>query len=310
MTEGLTVIIIAHNEYESAKLGIESMRMFADVENLNVVLVDNASTDELKDWASAQQDFTYIYMDEGRENFGEIVNQVVQVLEVDTDIFVMEAHYAITPFALSRMQKVLAEHGQTGVVVPVTNGFYQKQRLDESCTDFQSAMQYAQGLGEYSVERVMGIEGGAFLIRKALFDELGGLENKVKSSHHLLKDLSISLLEKGGEIAVCKGAVLWDLTPFQEVSADSSRFYGSEDDQQVMEEKWGMHYFNLKYNGNIVEEVCEKAKPGMKVLEIGCDLGATLFEIKNCCPDAEIYGCELNEKSSESGLIFHGCKGL
>ncbi len=57
---GLTIMMVLHNEAEYAKLSLQSIRRYADVDNLSVVLVDNHSEDGLSEWARAQEDITYV----------------------------------------------------------------------------------------------------------------------------------------------------------------------------------------------------------------------------------------------------------
>ena len=47
----VTVLIVVNDEFEYAKLSVECIRKINDIDDLRVVLVDNGSTDGLKDWA-------------------------------------------------------------------------------------------------------------------------------------------------------------------------------------------------------------------------------------------------------------------
>ena len=58
----MEIVIAACNETEYVKLSVESIRIFADVEDLGVTVVDNGSTDGLGEWAKAQTDITYVCM--------------------------------------------------------------------------------------------------------------------------------------------------------------------------------------------------------------------------------------------------------
>ena len=71
----------------------------------------------------------------------------------------------------------------------------------------------------------------------------------------------------------------------------------------VLEKKWGMHYFNDIYNVMLIDLIEEEKENGFSVLEIGCDCGATLLEIKNRFPKAEVYGSEINVASA--GIASH-----
>ncbi len=58
---------------------------------------------------------------------------------------------------------------------------------------------------------------------------------------------------------------------------------------------WGMNYFNLRPNWTLVEYIKEPFEREFKVFEIGCDLGATLYEIQSCYPNCQTYGLDINE---------------
>lgn len=62
-----------------------------------------------------------------------------------------------------------------------------------------------------------------------------------------------------------------------------------------MRAAWGMNYFNLRPNRTLVKYIREPHEREFKVLEVGCDLGATLFEIKSHYPNCQIYGLDINE---------------
>ena len=47
--DSLTILMVLYNEIKYAKFSLQSIRMFADVENLSVVMIDNHSDDETAD---------------------------------------------------------------------------------------------------------------------------------------------------------------------------------------------------------------------------------------------------------------------
>jgi len=67
-----------------------------------------------------------------------------------------------------------------------------------------------------------------------------------------------------------------------------------DNDKQRMEELWGLHYFNTIGNRNIVNAINADINKPIKVLEVGCDLGATLLDIKYKFPNATICGTDIN----------------
>mgnify|MGYP001089389280 FL=1 len=67
------------------------------------------------------------------------------------------------------------------------------------------------------------------------------------------------------------------------------------EDRTFMKAAWGMNYFNLRPNRTLVKYIKEPSEREFKVLEVGCDLGATLFEIQSCYPNCQTYGLDINE---------------
>lgn len=87
----ITVLLTAHNEREAAIRSIENMRESIGDMELSVILIDNASTDGLSEWATMQQDISYVYMDQGLEPWGSVLAQVSREFQINTDIVVMQS---------------------------------------------------------------------------------------------------------------------------------------------------------------------------------------------------------------------------
>lgn len=111
----MTIIMVIYNELESVKLAVESVRLFADIEDLSLVVVDNHSVDATDKWAKAQEDITYIYMDEGELPFGQALNRVRTLLQIDDDLLIMDA-LMLAPQTLSRLQELLYREETVGAV--------------------------------------------------------------------------------------------------------------------------------------------------------------------------------------------------
>jgi len=110
----LTILMVVHNEAEYAKFSMDSIRMFADIDDLSVVIIDNHSEDGLSRWTGEQEDITYVYMDEGKQPFGKILNEVCRELQPEGDLLIMDPHYMLTPHGLSRLQTVVYQKMQLG----------------------------------------------------------------------------------------------------------------------------------------------------------------------------------------------------
>ncbi len=292
----MEIVIVACNEAEYVKLAVQSLRMFADIEELSVIVVDNGSDDALREWAGAQEDITYVYMDEGRMPFGRAVNQVREVLQLKSDMLVMGARFMITPHCLSGMLQAMQESADTGAVGPVSNGLanYQKK---EDFADYEEAVRGMQCFERLPSKRVAGLYHGAVLFRKEALERLGAFDEELVSESYVIKDYCFRLIEGGWRLKVSGNSFLWSLRGLE-------REKTSAFEEEILKKKWGMNYFHTKPNERLVAMLQEDTKKALHVLEIGCDCGATLLEIQNRYPHAVTYGTEINEKASRIASHF------
>lgn len=277
------ILIVAHNEKESVKLVIESIRMFADVDELSVILADNFSSDGLEEWAKTQTDFTYVFIDEGELALGRVINEVMEELQIKGDILIMGGHYLITPGCLSHMQDTLHLSQRTGAVGGLSNGFLGCQRTEK-------VMEISPKAGE-GVKRVIGLCPGAILFRYEMLQKVGKFEERPLDAWYVMKDYCLRAQVNDWQLQVCDSAC------FGDIGSGDIGIEDSPEGERFLEEKWGMHYFNMVCNENLINLIKRDREEELWVLEIGCDCGANLVEIKNRYPNAHLYGLELNEKA-------------
>ncbi len=288
---GLTIMMVLHNEAEYAKLSLQSIRRYADVDNLSVVLVDNHSEDGLSEWARAQEDITYVYMDEGTLPFGQAVNQVYQALSPEDDLLLMDAHYRLTPHALSRLQDTLYQDDKIGAVGGKSNSFlfYQKEEETDS---YEAAVDQAGRECAVTGKQVLSLHYGAVLFRSSALSALGNLEEALPSQEYVLADTCFRLITNHWKLYFCPEAIFWDMR------GSGPYHVKNESEYELLKQKWGMHYFQTMYNENVLQMITADMNAPISVLEIGCDCGATLLEIHNRYPNAVVCGCEINKHSA------------
>ena len=179
--DNMTILMIVYNEAEYAKLSVQSIRMFADIEQLDIVIVDNHSEDTLAEWAREQEDITYVYMDEGKLPFGQAVNAVCSALQIDGDLLIMDVHYALTPHALSRMQALLHQEENIGAVGGICNSFSFFQKQSERA-DFEAAVCWAER-EKVPIEGkwVLGLHPDVMLLKVSAISQVGSFDEEIAS---------------------------------------------------------------------------------------------------------------------------------
>ena len=287
----MTILMVLRNAAEYTQLSIQSIRMFSDVEDLSVVVVDNHSEDALAEWAREQEDITYVYMDEGDLPFGKVVNQVCHTLDIDSDLLIMDAHYMLTPHALGRMQALLYQESTIGAVGGMSNGFPFPQ-MRQDLMDYEAAVRWADGAdGIGQGKRILDLYPDIVLLKARMLSQLGDFDEELFSQKYVMKDLGFRMVLNDWELQVCPEALFWDMR-------DRGQYFGgSQMEDAVLERKWGMHYFS-PFNAYLVDLIHRDREASFSVLEIGCDCGATLLEIRNHYPCAALYGVEINERAA------------
>lgn len=285
----ITVLMIVHNEIENVKLSVESFRLFADTE-LAFVLVDNHSTDGLREWAEKQRDLTYVLLDVGDIGCGKVINMVRKKLEINTDILIMEGPYLLLPKCLSRLKELLYSEKDIGAVCGVVCNDCPETPM--ICTNYNEAIGMVDTEEGAKGEYVLLSPNSAVLWKKDYIDILGGFEEEMDSTYAVLDDYCIRTIMSDGKIMACSNAFLWGIGDI------SVQYIRSLNDVRRLEKKWGMHYFNRHGNIHLIQQIEAKEEEEFAVLEIGCDCGVTLLKIKNRYPKVKIYGCEINKMAA------------
>lgn len=284
---GMTILMIAHNEAEYLAASLQSIRLFADVENLSVVVVDNHSDDSLMEWADAQEDITYIYMDEGELPFGQIVNKVCRTLQLQDDLLIMDPHYMLTPHALSRLQDVLYREDSIGAVGGMSNSFLFYQ-ADTETADYEAAVNLAASRNTVTGKQVLLLHSGVILLKSFTFWRLRHFDEELLSQEYVLIDFCLRMVTSDLKQYICHEALFWDMRGSGPYHSPHKSEYA------LLKSKWRMHYFQTMYNEYTIDMITENRDASFSVLEVGCDCGATLLEIHNRYPNAVVCGCEIN----------------
>lgn len=301
MNDKLTVIILARNELDMTKLCLQSLHLFIGIDNYEVILVDNHSEDGTYQWACQQEGISVASFDDELKPWGLAINLVKKEFQVENDILLTPAWCAVTGGCIGRMLELTDRFQIVGCTCNESGNanFKACRRI----ADYRDALVYAEEiLTEQESETSMGLSASPVWFSKSVFDEVGDFDENIYNLSNVYTDYSLRLLEKDIKVAVARRAFCYAMG--KEVKADSN----IERDLDRLRVKYDSHYFNLTPNsfitGLIAEDAGRSGKKNIKVLEIGCDMGATLYDIKQKMPGAELYGCELNKAAARVAGYF------
>lgn len=291
-TLGATVVITAYNQKQNLALCLEWLQGVSGI--TDIIIVDNGSTDGTPEMLAKIRGGGYIYFDEGFQSYGKVWNAVVDNFPMSEVIVFMEPQYILGNACIVRLMEVLQQE-KCGIAAPMCNGFENYQHMDIDTVEHLLRQEKALTAEEGADFRSLDIAHGVWAVTREALEENGRFEELLGDPKNVFLDYKMRLVQKGYPFIVCSRALAYDSLcgrgkPYAPVVSE-------KDDREVLKSKWQMNYFNLAPNRNLANLIEEEKDAPIRVLEIGCDLGATLLEIRNKYPNSQLYGLEINESA-------------
>ncbi len=308
-------VIISYNNMELMKDCLDSIVTNCNPDAYSLVVLDNASddgvADYLKDWPDG--DMELLLSDENL-GFAGGCNVAASYAPEGQDIFLLNNDTRITPNALFWLRMGLYESDDTGGVGAVQNYSYPDQRVDISFDDIEEYQRYGAENNVYMdapYEEKAKLNGFAMLVKRHLFDELGGFDEQFSPGYYEDDDLSFRIRELDYKLNVCHNSFIYH--------RGSQSFLWRSDLQELFErnrarfmDKWGFDssvYAMMRPKE--VETIDALQTEGynrdsrFRLLYIGAGCGNTLSRIAYLYPNAEVIGIEENENA-----VKHAIKSL
>lgn len=287
----VTVVLTSYNRKEQLQDTLEWLKGTEGI--ANIIVVDNGSDDGTADWLSSQP-YEYLWFDEGVQGYGKLWNTALCNFETEDCIVFMEAGVYPERDSLPELARALQAE-EIGAANPITN-FYEDDggRISGRAALFAFAQ---SGRGQRDRKASYGTlysNWRLWAVRKEIFEKIGFFREALQSPDNVVTDFSLRMIQSNLGQVVCSRACAWESFRLgAEIYAGAAQW--KERDRTVMKTVWGMNYFNLRPNRSLVKYIQEPPARVFHVLEVGCDLGATLFAIRTQYPNCRVYGLDINE---------------
>ncbi len=239
----VSIAVVTYNNLEMTRLCLESLKAFTEYPNYEVLVVDNASSDDTPRWladAAGRWPQLRIFLNEENRGFAAANNQAF--FEARGEIFcLLNNDTVVTPGWLSAMVHQLRDPA-VGMVGPSSNGVANEARVDPAYAELDDLQTWAE---EFSWEH----DGESFSIpmlalfcaalRREVWEEAGGLDERFEVGMFEDDDFSRRLRRLGYDLRCLRSA--W-VHHFQQASfgALSAEEYGRifEANRRRFLEKW------------------------------------------------------------------------
>ena len=266
--------------------------------DVNVVDINPSVEDRGR--MAVQEDITYVYFEEDI-TIGDALNQVISGLELDDDILLMDSGHIPLMGAFDRLSETLSASPDAFAVGPVSNSFGGWQRAEWK--DAEEALDWSIGQTEDGYEETLYLFGGVILFERSVLKEDKPFNEDIKDMSNLILEKCMREFLGHKRMYICKNSGFWDI-----------RGNGYKEsmiaDDSVFERLYGIRYMNVSGNFDIINSILKFGDfdKEINVLEIGCDCGGTLFEIKRIFKNAHLYGTDINDNALRFASEFANVK--
>jgi GT2 family glycosyltransferase len=291
-----SIILVTHNGLPYTQACIESIHNHTLPCKYEIIAVDNASSDGTVEWLERHVDVHLIRNSENK-GFPAGCNQGLAAASGDY-LLLLNNDTIVTPRWLTQLLACLDSDHRIGAVGPVTNNASYYTAVAAPYQSLEEMAKFAESHNDTEpskwTERLKLI-GFCLLMKREVYEVVGDLDERFTPGNFEDDDYCLRIRQAGYRLMLCgdtfihhegSGTFGKDANAFSQLLQTNSVKFAK---------KWGfdpLYSFNIRYD--ILSWLEESPNRPLKVLEVGCACGATLLEIRNQYPLAQVYGLELN----------------
>ena len=214
MSEDITlsrtsIVIVSYNSKYLMEQCLASIRKNCNPDACDIVVVDNASTDGVREWLQEQDDITLVLCEEN-VGLSEVYNLGIEASDEQNDIFLLNNDTRMASNALFWLRMGLYENEDVGATGCISNYCGNNQQVDVEFALPNEYLEYGRTLNIYSdnpYEEKNCLCGFAMLIRRGALDEAGRLDENLTSGYD--DDLSARILDAEYRLVVCHNSFIY-----------------------------------------------------------------------------------------------------
>lgn len=298
----VSFILVTYNQFGMTRRCIDSIRKHNLAGTYEIIIVDNLSTDRTRTWLQSQTDIKYI-LNDSNKGFPAACNQGAAIAGTGNDIFLLNNDTLVMQNSVYNLRMALWENDRTGAAGACSNNAGSRQQVTEKYTTVDEYEQYADRNNCYNPtrnEKRMRLTGFALMIKYDAWNKVEGMDEIYGLGHFEDDDLCIALLANGYDVIFCKSSFIYHYghSSFKNYKKENMDAYYDllNNNKKIFNHKWNVEWSYFTHTRHeLIEYIEQQREDSFSVLDIGCGAGATLLEIGNQYPNAELYGLELNK---------------
>lgn len=294
----ILIVLVSYNSCHLTQECIWSIRTTLPEGSYKITVFDNASTDGSVEWLKEQADILFIRA-ENNIGFGPACNRAVKVAERNGfgsyDVFLLNNDTRLTDGAVQKLEEALYSSEDIGAVGSISNYAGNRQQVDVCFDHVRDYLEYGKknniSMDDAFEERVR-LSGFAMLIRRNVWDEIGGFDEDFAPGYFEDDALSMELLKNGYRLLLVKNSFIYHAGSQSFAKIDYNRLL--LDHRELFIEKYGFDILEYAYPDDAMLAGLDHWD-NIKILQIGSGLGADLKALRSRCAGCVLVGVETNE---------------
>lgn len=294
----MNILLYTQNQLTYLKTAIKTIDYLQSFVPIDLYIADNGSLDGTLEWLNEHPELSFAAFDEGKEKMSVVLNKMFEVFEIAEDILVITPNLMIMPNTIVGFSRFITNLKLDRAIVGMySNNFEYTQCLE--VPGYSADITFDESM-DLSYKTELGLNSQAFYLHGDVWESVGKFDEQFGARFECMEDFYLRSIKNDIPIIVPKAPIVLFDTDNNPKEID----YDFVMDRIKLKDKWNMNYFNMSPNSHIIDAVTRCAVAHANILEIGCDNGATIIELKNLLEDASIYGVELNETAAEIASHF------
>ena len=296
----MKIIILAKDNTDKAEFILDYLEDTYAEMMADIIVADISPYAGKNSGIGKYEGITYVYFEE-KVMPGSALNQVIKGLEIDDDTLVMDPYHIPLMDAFGRLQKALVRTEDTFAVGPVSNSFGGWQKAGWKSAE--EALDWSIDQTEGNTEEVLYLFSGVILFNRSVFKEDKPFNEEIEDLGNLILEKCMREFLEHKRMYICSNSGFWDTRG----NAYEEKMIA---DDRIFERLYGVRYMNVSGNFDMISCFAgmDDIDREVYVLEIGCDCGGTLFEIKRIFKNAHLYGTDINDNALRFASEFANVK--
>ncbi len=282
----MKILLEAGKELEKVDFWIEYLRdIYPElVCELNIYAISPGA--DINKWASEQHDIKYFCFDEGVAS-GHALNQIIGKLGAD-DILIMNSYFIPLAGSFERLLEGLRSEDNAFAVGPFSNSFNGVQHAEWK--DAEEALDWSEQSEAICCEETLYLHPGVILFSKDAIIGAAPFDEEAVSVGDVILEKCVREYLDGRKMYVCSVSGFWDVRGPEFRDGISVK-------SDILRKRFDIHYLNVGGNETVAEMISNEFDHNerLRILEIGCDCGGTLFMLKKRFKNAILYGTDISE---------------